>query len=511
MNTDISALAIDPATPRILYAASHTQGIYKSINGGGSWSVINNGLPFIKVITSLAIDPLTPTTLYAGTGSSGIYKSTNGGGNWTEVNTGLNIAFEYYISVLAIDPSTPATLYAGTADGVVRSTNGGGNWINIGLADKDVNALVIDPAAPGTLYAGTYMEGVYKSTNGGGDWNPVNNGLTDDLVYALAINPVTPATLYAGTDMGGVFKSTDSGDNWYPVNTGLPPYPGFPDDYLTVNSLVIDPLLPTTLYAGLGLDPGATTYPNLAGGVFKSTDGGETWNTVGNGLTDYPINALAINHAAQADLYAAIDGGGIAALNNIIIHPSILTFKSTGAQDGRILESAENSNKGGTMNTTAPTLVLGDNAQKKQYRSILSFNTKGLPDNATITKITLKVKKQGVVGGGNPVNTFQGFMVDLKKGYFGSAPGLQASDFQAGADKSYGPFKPALSNGWYTINLTPAKAYINKLTTGGGLTQIRLRFKLEDNNNAVANDLSLYSGNAPAASRPQLIVEYSVP
>jgi hypothetical protein len=187
------------------------------------------------------------------------------------------------------------------------------------------------------------------------------------------------------------------------------------------------------------------------------------------------------------------------------------SFKSQGVIDGWTLESSENSNKGGTLNKAATALYLGDNPQKKQYRSILSFSTKDLPDNAVITKVTLKVKKQGITGGGNPINTFQGFVVDVKKGFFGSAPGLQASDFQATANKSYGPFKPALANGWYAINLTPAKAYINKLATGGGLTQIRLRFKLDDNNNSIANYLSLYSGNVGAASRPALIVEYYVP
>lgn len=65
--------------------------------------------------------------------------------------------------------------------------------------------------------------------------------------------------------------------------------------------------------------------------------------------------------------------------------------------------------------------------------------------------------------------------------------------------------------GWYSFDLTAAKTYINKLASGSGLTQIRLRFKLDDNNNAIANYLSLYSANAVAASRPQLIVQYYVP
>ena len=63
----------------------------------------------------------------------------------------------------------------------------------------DVYALAIDPATPSTLYAGTGGGGVFKSTNGGGTWGAVNTGLTDTVVFALAIDPATPGTLYAGT------------------------------------------------------------------------------------------------------------------------------------------------------------------------------------------------------------------------------------------------------------------------------------------------------------------------
>jgi hypothetical protein len=186
-------------------------------------------------------------------------------------------------------------------------------------------------------------------------------------------------------------------------------------------------------------------------------------------------------------------------------------FNSIATQDGWILESSETSGKGGSISATASTLRIGDNAAKKQYRSILSFSTgASLPDNAVITKVTLKVRKQGIIGGGNPITTFQGFMVDIKKGYFGTSA-LQTADFQTAASKTYGPFRPALSGGWYSIDLTSGKAFINKLASSGGLTQIRLRFKLDDNNNTIANYLSLYSGNAGSSYRPQLIVEYYVP
>jgi hypothetical protein len=153
---------------------------------------------------------------------------------------------------------------------------------------------------------------------------------------------------------------------------------------------------------------------------------------------------------------------------------------------------------------------LGDDSAKKQYRGILSFSTAALPDTAVIGGVWLKVKQQGIVGGGDPVSFLQGFMADVKTGPFG-AIALQAADFQTAATASYGPLPSTLVGGWYSLNLSNSKNHINKLASGGGLTQIRLRFKLDDNNNTAANYLSLFSGNAAAASRPQLVIHYYVP
>src|SRR5687768_967004 len=74
----------------------------------------------------------------------------------------------------------------------------------------------------------------------------------------------------------------------------------------------------------------------------------------------------------------------------------VVPFKSGSAQDGWVLETGETSNQGGIVDAAAATFNLGDTAKKQQYRAILSFNTASLPDNAVITKMTLKIKKQGV-------------------------------------------------------------------------------------------------------------------
>jgi hypothetical protein len=187
-------------------------------------------------------------------------------------------------------------------------------------------------------------------------------------------------------------------------------------------------------------------------------------------------------------------------------------FLSAATYDGYVLESTQTSEVGGSCSSTMTFLLLGDSAAKQQYRTILSFNTGALlPDDAVITKVTLKVMKEIVLGGGNPVTMFQGFMVDVRKGYFHTASYLHINDFQATANKTVGPLMTPVSGGWYSFNLITARNYINKLATYSGLTQIRLRFKLGDNADAVANNLKLYSGNSAAAMRPQLIIEYYVP
>ncbi len=119
----------------------------------------------------------TSNTLYAGTDSGGVFKTTNGGQSWTEANSGLG---KKNVHILAIDPQTPTTLYAGTLDGgVFKSMNGGGSWraVNTGLTNKVAYTLAIDPLTPATLYAGIWSDGVFKSMDGGGKLGRGPHGL----------------------------------------------------------------------------------------------------------------------------------------------------------------------------------------------------------------------------------------------------------------------------------------------------------------------------------------------
>jgi hypothetical protein len=184
-----------------------------------------------------------------------------------------------------------------------------------------------------------------------------------------------------------------------------------------------------------------------------------------------------------------------------------LTVRSAASADGWILESTETSAVGGTKDNTATTFQIGDNASDKQYRSIISFNTASLPDNATIKSVTLKIRKQNLAGT-DPFTTHDKLMAEIVKPFFGTTVGLALSDFQAAANKVAGLFGAPVNN-WYSVTVGATSYQYVNLT---GTTQFRLRFQKDDNDNGIADFVRFFSGNyATASSRPTLIIEYTVP
>ena len=197
----------------------------------------------------------------------------------------------------------------------------------------------------------------------------------------------------------------------------------------------------------------------------------------------------------------------------ITIAPTILSaaYRSTGSSDGWVLESSENSNVGGSKNSNASTFKLGDDAQDRQFRSVLHFPTYYLPDNAVVTQVILMIKKQDVIGT-DPFTTHQNISVDIRKGYFSnfnlfSFGSLQPQDFQATADMyMVGTIQNNPVSGWYwTLLDSRAFPYIN-LTD---VTQLRLGFQLDDNDDMGNDYTRFYSGDYDAQKdRPHLLIEY---
>jgi hypothetical protein len=184
-------------------------------------------------------------------------------------------------------------------------------------------------------------------------------------------------------------------------------------------------------------------------------------------------------------------------------------FISEAADDGHILESGENTSRGGTINARDSQFLIGDNSSDRQYRAIVSFDTSTMADNARITSVVIKIKKYGQAGT-DPFTTHQALKVDVRKPYFGDEVSLVVEDFQAQAGMgAVGEFVDIPLSDWYKATLKDTVcAYINLTDT----TQFRLRFQLGDNDDEAADYLAFYSGNTKfLVDRPVLIVTYFLP
>jgi hypothetical protein len=261
----VYALAVAPSSPSTIFAgADDDKGgdVFKSNDGGSNWVTVSAGLTDARV-HAIAVDPSTASTVYVGTRSAGVFKSTNGGASWSP--TSLKAGF---VTALAVDPVTPATVYAGTdSSGFYRSTDGGATWAgNNALATSTINSVVIDPVTRTNLYVAT-STGVYKSANGGATWVSANFGIVDQTVNAVAISPQNPTRLFAATNSFGIFRSLNSGTFWLSANSGIPSSSAG----VLVSALTVDPTS-GTVYAAVG-------QSNLSR-IYKSSDG-VTWTPVG--------------------------------------------------------------------------------------------------------------------------------------------------------------------------------------------------------------------------------------
>lgn len=238
-----------------------------------------------------------------------------------------------------------------------------------------------------------------------------------------------------------------------------------------------------------------------------------TFGDAGKVIENFGSNtALAMGVAIQPDgkilVSGARDGDTVLARYGEKLPPptTSVTFNSKAASDGWILESAETSNSGGTLDKTATTFYVGDDAKDKQYRSIISFNTASLPDNAIIVSAQVKIKRQGVVGT-DPFTTHQSLFLEIRNGLFSNDLDLKLTDFAAAPSGTMPDAVTPLTSSWYAASLSSSNlAFVNKY----GITQFRLRFELDDNDDMGADYMKFYTGEATTGTQPELIIEYIV-
>ncbi|WP_299213495.1 glycosyl hydrolase [uncultured Aquimarina sp.] len=241
--------------------------------------------------------PGKPNLFYFGATGGGVWKTTDGGRTWENISDGF---FGGSVGSISVSKSDPNVIYVGGGEktlrgnvssgyGVWKSVDAGKTWIQSGLPNsRHIPRIAIHPTNPDIVYAGvlgniykpTQDRGVYKSIDGGKTWNKVLFANQDAGAVDLTLDPNNPRILYASTwnarrtpyslSSGGngsaLWKSTDSGKNWKEISKNK----GFAKDTLGIMGVTVSPVNSERVWA--------IVENKEKGGVYRSDDGGETWN-----------------------------------------------------------------------------------------------------------------------------------------------------------------------------------------------------------------------------------------
>ena len=272
----IQAVTVDASDPEVVYASGASY-IYKSTDAGATWTAA----PSFADVWSIAVERYDPAAspaptpvAYGASNGNGVLRTTDGL-QWNVTN-GTSGVF----GTVTIHP-TEATVYAGGEDGIYVSSDHGANWSSLSTlpGEDEINGLVVDPSNPLNMYATKWRDGIFRSTDGGNSWT-LAAGFYDTQLFDLDIHPTNPSVLFAST-WSGVYRSVDAGTNW--AQTTSPK---------RVSELAIDAMNPDVMLAVTG-----------GNGIGKSTDGGETWRSVTDGLGDvvhFASVAIAPNGSGRA-------------------------------------------------------------------------------------------------------------------------------------------------------------------------------------------------------------------
>lgn len=182
-------------------------------------------------------------------------------------------------------------------------------------------------------------------------------------------------------------------------------------------------------------------------------------------------------------------------------------FTADDASGNRTLECSKTSTDECSIKSGTTMLLVGDGLEDRQYISVISFNTAGLPDKAVITTVKLRVRSAGIVGT-NPISNRRDLVVDICTAIASKNPKQPASAGPMNCNNNLGTFDKTPNSGWYTVNLDPAAfEFINP----AGFTEFRLRIDGNFNIQVPRAYIKFYSGSANDPNSPILIVKYYIP
>lgn len=273
-NLYVTALAVSPnyAQDQTVFAGTQSGWIFKTTNGGSTWSVAGSWSGTTS-ITSMAISPgfSTDRTVLVGTGAQGLFLSADGGQTWQATNSGPGEKI-----VLSPNFVTDHTAFLSSENGVLRSVDGGLTWIatsNNGLPNPQIRALAISPnfAIDHALFVGTMSGHVCKSTDGGTNWAVAGNWSPGPQVDFVAVSPNYAVDQTVFADHALLRRSTDGGSTWVTIGPTLPQ---------AIGTVAFSPLYgqDSSVLAS------STTWSGVGPAIYRSTDGGTSWNVVSSGL-----------------------------------------------------------------------------------------------------------------------------------------------------------------------------------------------------------------------------------
>lgn len=241
----VAALAVDPTNEDTMYLGAASGGLWKTVNGGGSWTPIFDDVG-TQTIGAIFVDPADPDVVWVGTGEQGqwcgsyfglgLFRSRDGGASFEAVNGSASQALRLsYISGVVVHPEDPQIVIAGGhgwcqngnyyGGGLYRSADGGASWY-LELSGP-MSDILVDPSTPDTMYAamGRWAwadDGIYKSTDGGSNWTRLSNGVPIGASVGrirLAMAPKNSQILYALVNNGSnsssaLYRTDDGGAQW---------------------------------------------------------------------------------------------------------------------------------------------------------------------------------------------------------------------------------------------------------------------------------------------------------